>query len=52
MDGFVQIVVFFAILLAGYVYVWRKGVLDWGHERAEGLHEYTMLTELTKRFRF
>jgi NADH-quinone oxidoreductase subunit A len=31
--GFIQIVVFFAILLAGYVYVWRKGVLDWGHER-------------------
>jgi NADH-quinone oxidoreductase subunit A len=32
--GFVQIVVFFTILLAGYVYVWRKGVFDWGHERA------------------
>jgi NADH-quinone oxidoreductase subunit A len=32
--GFFQILVFFAILLAGYVYVWRKGVLDWGHERA------------------
>jgi NADH-quinone oxidoreductase subunit A len=32
--GFVQIVVFFAILLGGYIYVWRKGVLDWGHERA------------------
>jgi NADH-quinone oxidoreductase subunit A len=31
--GFVQLVVFFAILFAGYVYVWRKGVLDWGHER-------------------
>jgi NADH-quinone oxidoreductase subunit A len=28
--GFVQVVVFFGILLAGYVYVWRKGVLDWG----------------------
>ena len=28
--GFMQLVVFFAILLAGYVYVWRKGVLDWG----------------------
>ena len=28
--GFFQIVVFFALLLAGYVYVWRKGVLDWG----------------------
>jgi NADH-quinone oxidoreductase subunit A len=31
--GFFQLLVFFAILLAGYVYVWRKGVLDWGHER-------------------
>ena len=31
--GFVQLLVFFAILTAGYVYVWRKGVLDWGHER-------------------
>ena len=31
--GFIQIVVFFAILVTGYVYVWRKGVLDWGHER-------------------
>jgi NADH-quinone oxidoreductase subunit A len=31
--GFVQIVVFFAILLGGYIYVWRKGVLDWGHQR-------------------
>src|SRR5690242_9072769 len=31
--GFIQLIVFFAILLAGYVYVWRKGVLDWGHAR-------------------
>src|SRR5262245_18892995 len=30
--GFVQIVLFFLILLVGYVYVWRKGVLDWGPE--------------------
>ena len=30
MAGFVQIVTFFLILLVGYVYVWRKGVLDWG----------------------
>ena len=30
--GFIQLLVFFAILLAGYVYVWRKGVLDWGRE--------------------
>ena len=32
--GFVQILVFFLLLVGGYVYVWRKGVLDWGHERA------------------
>ena len=32
--GFVQIVVFFAILLTGYIYIWRKGVLDWGGERS------------------
>jgi len=31
--GFVQIVVFFAILVAGYVYCWRKGVFDWSHDR-------------------
>jgi NADH-quinone oxidoreductase subunit A len=27
--GFVQILVFLALLAAGYVYIWRKGVLDW-----------------------
>jgi NADH-quinone oxidoreductase subunit A len=30
--GFVQLVLFILLLLAGYVYVWRKGVLDWGVE--------------------
>ena len=37
--GFVQVLLFMALLLAGYVYVWRKGALDWGVEkghRAEG----------------
>ena len=33
--GFIQVVVFFVLLLAGYVYVWRKGVLDWGPEPRE-----------------
>lgn len=28
--GFVQILTFFAILTVGFIYVWRKGVLDWG----------------------
>ena len=30
--GFLQLILFFLILLAGYVYVWRKGVFDWGRE--------------------
>ena len=28
--GLLQIVTFFLILLVGYIYIWRKGVLDWG----------------------
>ena len=32
-NGFVQVVLFMALLLAGYVYVWRKGALDWGNEK-------------------
>ncbi|HEY7291984.1 MAG TPA: NADH-quinone oxidoreductase subunit A [Vicinamibacterales bacterium] len=32
-NGFIQVTLFMALLLAGYVYVWRKGVLDWGNER-------------------
>src|SRR5207237_916018 len=31
-NGFVQVLLFMMLLLAGYVYVWRKGVLDWGTE--------------------
>ena len=27
--GLIQIVVFFGLLLTGFVYIWRKGVLDW-----------------------
>jgi NADH-quinone oxidoreductase subunit A len=31
--GFVQVLLFMALLLAGYVYVWRKGALDWSAEK-------------------
>jgi NADH-quinone oxidoreductase subunit A len=31
--GFVQVVLFMLLLLAGYVYVWRKGALDWGLDK-------------------
>jgi NADH-quinone oxidoreductase subunit A len=32
--GFVQVVLFVLLLFAGYVYVWRKGALDWGAEKS------------------
>ena len=31
--GFLQLLLFMALLLAGYVYVWRKGALDWGVDK-------------------
>ena len=34
--GFVQVLLFFALLVAGYLYVWRKGALDWGNEKGRG----------------
>ncbi len=27
--GFIEMVVFLAILIVGYVYVWKRGALDW-----------------------
>jgi NADH-quinone oxidoreductase subunit A len=33
MTGFVQVLTFFALLVTGYVYVWRKGVFDWSGVR-------------------
>jgi NADH-quinone oxidoreductase subunit A len=30
--GFVQVVLFMGLLLFGYIYVWRKGALDWGSD--------------------
>ena len=28
-SGYMQVVLFTAVLCAGYVYVWKKGALDW-----------------------
>jgi NADH-quinone oxidoreductase subunit A len=35
-NGLAQVVLFMLLLLAGYVYVWRKGALDWGSEMVDG----------------
>ena len=32
--GFVQLALFVLLLLAGYIYVWRKGALDWAGDKA------------------
>jgi NADH-quinone oxidoreductase subunit A len=32
--GFFQVGLFMVLLLAGYVYVWRKGALDWGTDES------------------
>jgi NADH-quinone oxidoreductase subunit A len=32
--GFIQLAIFVLLLLAGYVYVWRKGALDWAGDKA------------------
>ena len=34
-NGFVQVVLFMVLLLFGYIYVWRKGALDWGGDAAD-----------------
>jgi NADH-quinone oxidoreductase subunit A len=27
--GFIEMLVYIAILLVGYIYLWKKGALDW-----------------------
>jgi NADH-quinone oxidoreductase subunit A len=36
--GFVEMLVYIAILLAGYVYLWKKGALDWNQPAARRDH--------------
>ena len=31
-NGFAQVLLFMVLLLTGYIYVWRKGALDWGED--------------------
>jgi NADH-quinone oxidoreductase subunit A len=51
--GLIQITVFFAILLVGYTYIWRKGVLDWGPESdPDYKHAPPPGPALIKRYRY
>ena len=49
-SGFVQVVFFVALLLAGYVYVWHKGALDWGNEATEALRKRGHTTSQKEEF--
>ncbi len=51
--GLIQIVVFFLILVVGYVYIWRKGVLDWGPEHdPDYVHPPKPGPAIIKRYRY
>ena len=51
--GLIQIVVFFLILAVGYIYIWRKGALDWGPEYdPDYVHPPKPGPALIKRYRY
>lgn len=44
--AFVEILVFIATLVVGYIYVWKKGVFDWGLQaRAEAREEAKLMAK-------
>lgn len=48
--AFIEIMIFIGTLIVGYVYVWKKGIFDWGMQsRAEARAEAKELANLKKR---
>src|SRR5881398_2911052 len=44
--AFVEILVFIATLIVGYIYVWKKGTFDWGvQSRAEAREEAKLMAK-------
>src|SRR5215203_2792010 len=44
--AFIEIMIFIATLVVGYIYVWKKGVFDWGIQaRAEAREEAKLLAK-------
>ena len=35
MFGFYEMLVYIGVILVGFLYIWKKGVLDWAFERGE-----------------
>ncbi len=47
--AFVEILIFIATLVVGYIYVWKKGIFDWGMQsRAEARQEAKAMANLKK----
>ena len=45
-----EMIIFIALLFAGYLYVWKKGAFDWGERaRREAEAEARALNDVTKR---
>lgn len=50
--AFVEVMIFIATLIAGFIYIWKKGVFDWSLQaRSEARAEARALTAATKRAR-
>jgi NADH-quinone oxidoreductase subunit A len=39
MFAFVEMLIFIVLVLAGFFYIWKKGVLDWSHEAMEAFKD-------------
>ncbi len=37
MFAFVEMLVFVVLILAGFFFIWKKGVLDWSHDQRDPL---------------
>jgi NADH-quinone oxidoreductase subunit A len=40
MFAFVEMLLFIVLVLAGFFYIWKKGVLDWSHEAMEAFKDH------------
>jgi NADH-quinone oxidoreductase subunit A len=49
MFGFFEMLIFVALVLAGFFYIWKKGALDWSHETTEGSPYEAEGARVTKR---
>lgn len=51
--AFLEILVFIATLVVGYIYIWKKGIFDWGQQaRAEAREEAKAMARERRRQAF